>query len=84
MSYLFASHGSGAPGLEPISSIYVDMVDYIFNKTSWVYGYDNRAERIYLSATILKECYIYWTKSLLNYRSIALKLTNLFLVHLNI
>jgi len=51
----FVSHGSGAPGLEIVVDKYHDMVDYIFNKTSWEPGFDNRPARLYLSQTILKD-----------------------------
>ena len=53
--FFFSSHGSGAPGLGPIQTTYIDLVDYIFNKTSWDEGYDNRAERMFLSETILTD-----------------------------
>jgi len=51
----FVSHGSGAPGLDIVVDKYHDMVDYIFNKTSWEPGFDNRPARLYLSQTILKD-----------------------------
>jgi len=51
----FLSHGSGAPGLDGILEKHGDMIDYIFNKTSWEPGYDNRDERIYLSKTVMSE-----------------------------
>jgi len=51
----FVSHGSGAPGLDVVVDKYHDMVDYIFNKTSWEPGFDNRPARLYLSQTILKD-----------------------------
>jgi len=51
----FVSHGSGAPGLDIVVDKYHDMVDYIFNKTSWEPGFDNRPARLYLSQTLLKD-----------------------------
>ena len=36
------------------SSLETFQVDYIFNKTSWEPGFDNRPARLYLSQTILK------------------------------
>merc|ERR1711970_613196 len=50
----FISHGSGAPGLDVVVDEYHEMIDYIFNKTSWEEGYDNRPERIFLSKTLLE------------------------------
>merc|ERR1711936_1179187 len=50
----FLSHGSGAPGLDVVVDQYHEMIDYIFNKTSWDEGYDNRPERIFLSKTLLE------------------------------
>jgi len=50
----FVSHGSGAPGLDVVVSEYYNMVDYIFNKTSWDPNYDNRPERLFLSKTLLE------------------------------
>jgi len=51
----FISHGSGAPGLDVVVERYFDMVDYIFNKTSWEPGYDNRPARIVMSRTLLQD-----------------------------
>merc|ERR1719466_603004 len=50
----FLSHGSGAPGLDVVIADYYDMVDYIFNKTSWEPDYDNRPERQFMAKTILE------------------------------
>jgi len=50
----FLSHGSGAPGLDVVVADYYDMVDYIFNKTSWEPDYDNRPERQFMAKTILE------------------------------
>jgi len=52
---LFLSHGSGAPGLLPVQADFPFMTDEVFNKTSWEPDYDNRAERIYVASTLLKE-----------------------------
>jgi len=52
---LFLSHGSGAPGLGPVQADFVDMIDYIFNATSWQPGYDNRPARIFMSKRLLQE-----------------------------
>jgi len=51
----FVSHGSGAPGLDVVVGEYYDMVDYIFNKTSWEEDYDNRPTRRFLVETILSD-----------------------------
>merc|ERR1711971_608767 len=51
----FVSHGSGAPDLSIVVNKYHDMVDYIFNKTSWEPGFDNRPACLYLAQTILKD-----------------------------
>merc|ERR1719228_1417935 len=51
----FISHGSGAPGLDVVVERYFDMVDYIFNKTSWEPGYDNRPARLVMSQTLLQD-----------------------------
>eukprot|EP00091_Calanus_sinicus_P006324 TRINITY_DN1693_c0_g1_i1.p1 TRINITY_DN1693_c0_g1~~TRINITY_DN1693_c0_g1_i1.p1 ORF type:complete len:409 (-),score=108.34 TRINITY_DN1693_c0_g1_i1:96-1322(-) len=50
----FISHGSGAPGLDVVVDEYYDMVDYIFNKTSWEADFDNRPARVFLSKTLLE------------------------------
>jgi len=51
---LFLSHGSGAPGLVPIQTDFIDVLDYIFNVTSWEPDYDNREARIFMSKRILQ------------------------------
>jgi len=51
----FLSHGSGAPGLDGVVSKYFQMVDYIFNKTSWEADFDNRPARVFLSKTLLQD-----------------------------